>query len=239
MAKLNVNIDLVARIRELRKTRYPDLLEAARIVEAAGADGITVHLRRDRRHIQDADLPALKKIIRTRLNLEMANTSEMVGIALKVKPEMVTLVPERATEVTTTGGLDVVKHKQSIARTIAKLHRAGIHPSVFIDPDPAQIEASKACGARSVELCTAEYADATTKREQDRHFRALKQAAALTRKLGLGLNLGHGLDYDNTARLAAIPGLEDFNTGHSIICHSVFVGLATAVKQMRRLVRGK
>ena len=238
MAKLNVNIDLVARLRELRKTPYPDLLEAARICEAAGAAGITVHLRGDRRHIQDADLPALRKIITTRLNLEMAVTEEMIRIALAVKPEMITLVPESPGEVTTQGGLDVVRGFDAVKDCFARTMPAGIHGSTFIDPDEAQIDASKRAGAQSVELCTARYSDALSAGEEDREFETVRRAAAHAQKIGLLVNVGHGLTYGNTARLAALPGLADFNTGHAIIIQAVFDGLYKAVADMVGLVEG-
>jgi len=238
MAKLNVNIDLVARLRELRGTPYPDLLQAADIVERAGAAGITVHLRQDRRHIQDADLPALRKHIKTRLNLEMANTDEMVGIALDVRPDMVTLVPESPGEVTTQGGLDVVGNEQSLAATTQTLKSAGIHVSFFVDPDNAQIDAAKRCGADSVELCTAEFSEARLAEDQVAQFKKLAAAANHAAGLGLLVNVGHGLDYQNTPMLAGLPGIEDFNTGHAIIIQAIFDGLHKAVADMVKLVQG-
>ncbi|NQT20490.1 MAG: pyridoxine 5'-phosphate synthase [Planctomycetes bacterium] len=238
MPKLNVNIDLVARLRELRKTPYPDLLQAADIVEAAGAEGITVHLRQDRRHIQDADLPALRKHIKTRLNLEMANTEEMINIALDVKPDMVSLVPEHPNEVTTTGGLDVVANEDAIKASTAKLKAAGIHVSYFIDADEAQIDASKRCGAQSVELCTAEYSDARLAEKQFEEFEKIANGARHAASLGLLVNVGHGLDYRNTTMLASLPEVEDFNTGHAIIIQAVFDGLHKAVADMVKLVKG-
>ena len=238
MAKLNVNIDLVARLRELRETSYPDLLEAARIVEAAGASGITVHLRGDRRHIQDADLPALREIITTRLNLEMAVTDEMIGIALAVKPDMITLVPESPGEVTTQGGLNVAKNFDAVKACFDRTKAAGLHASTFIDPDIEQIDASLKAGAESVELCTANYSDATSQEDEDREFELIQPAVAHAQKLGLLVNVGHGLTYHNTARLAELPGLEDFNTGHAIIIQAVFDGLHKAVVDMVKLVQG-
>ncbi|MBI4551705.1 MAG: pyridoxine 5'-phosphate synthase, partial [Candidatus Latescibacteria bacterium] len=211
---------------------------AMHIVEGAGADGITVHLRQDRRHIQDADLPMLRQEITTRLNLEMANTGEMVGIALRVKPDMVTLVPESPDEVTTQGGLDVVRHERDVAATIARFRAAGIHPSIFIDAQREQIAASKRAGAASIELCTAQYAEATSPAVQDREFDAIRSTARYAQELGLLVNVGHALDYTNTARIASIPGLYDFNIGHAIIIQAVFVGLERAVKDMVKLVKG-
>jgi len=238
MPKLNVNIDLVARLRELRRTQYPDLLRAADIVEEAGAEGITVHLRQDRRHIQDADLPALRKRIKTRLNLEMANTEEMLGIAVNVKPDMVTLVPESPGEVTTQGGLDAVAHAESLKKTTLRLKAAGIHVSFFIDPEEAQIDTAKSCGANSVELCTAEYAEATVAPEQFAQFEKIAKAARYAAAKDLKVNVGHGLDYQNTAMLASLPEIEDFNTGHAIIIQAVFDGLHKAVADMLKLVKG-
>ena len=238
MPKLNVNIDLVARLRELRKTPYPDLLQAADIVVAAGAEGITVHLRQDRRHIQDADLPALRKHIKTRLNLEMANTQEMLSIALDVGPDMVSLVPENPGEVTTEGGLNVTANEESLKQTTAKLKAAGIHVSFFIDPIEQQIDASKRCGAESVELCTARYSEASLAEEQFTEFEKIAAAARHAAGQGLGVNVGHGLDYQNTAMLAALPEVEDFNTGHAIIIQAVFEGLHKAVADMVKLVKG-
>ena len=237
MAMLNVNIDLVARLRELRKTPYPDLLEAARIAEAAGCAGITVHLRGDRRHIQDADLPALKGAVTTRLNLEMAVTGEMIGIALATRPDMISLVPEQAGEVTTQGGLDVAGRFEAVKACFGRTTPAGIHPGVFIDPDEAQIDASLRAGAQSVELCTANYSDAASKDEQDREFELIRLAAAYAHGCGLNVNLGHGLTLSNTGRLAALPDIEDFNIGHSIIVCAVYVGLHQAVTDMLDVIR--
>ena len=239
MPKLNVNIDLVARLRELRKTPYPDLLEAARIVEKAGADGITVHLRGDRRHIQDADLPALRRTVTTRLNLEMANTDEMVRIALNVKPQMITLVPESPGEVTTQGGLNAVANEAALRETTQKLKAAGIHVSFFIDPDEAQIDASVRCGAHSVELCTARYSEARLASEQYAEYEKIAKTCRYAKSKGLLVNVGHGLDYQNTALLARLPEIEDFNTGHAIIIRAVFDGLHKAVADMVKMVKGR
>ncbi|HUS59540.1 MAG TPA: pyridoxine 5'-phosphate synthase [Planctomycetota bacterium] len=238
MPRLNVNIDLVARLRELRRTPYPDLLIAAEIVEKAGADGITVHLRQDRRHIQDADLPALRRHVKTRLNCELANTDEMIGIALDVKPQMVTLVPESPGEVTTQGGLNVVANEASVGKTADRLKAAGIHVSIFIDPEESQIDASKRCGAESVELCTAAYADAKLAELQYAEFEKIARCARYTASIGMKVNVGHGLDYQNTALLATLSEVEDFNTGHAIIIRAIFDGLQKAVADMVKLVRG-
>jgi len=237
MPKLNVNIDLVARLRELRKTPYPDLLHAADICEAAGAEGITVHLRQDRRHIQDADLPALRKRIKTRLNLEMANVEQMLATALRVKPDMVTLVPESPGEVTTQGGLNAAANEAALKPATARLKAGGIHVSFFIDPDNAQIDASRRCGANSVELCTAQYSEAPVAEKQYAEFEKIARAARYAASKGLKVNVGHGLDYQNTAMLAALPEIEDFNTGHAIIIQAVFDGLRKAVADMVKLVK--
>jgi pyridoxine 5-phosphate synthase len=239
MPKLNVNIDLVARLRELRKTPYPDLLQAADIVEAAGADGITVHLRQDRRHIQDEDLPKLREHIRTRLNLEMANTGEMLTIALNVRPDMVTLVPESPGEVTTQGGLNAAAAEEPLRKTTQKLRDAGIHVSFFIDPDNAQIDAAKRAGAQSVELCTAEYAEASYAKTQFEEFEKIAAAGRYAHAEGLAVNVGHGLDYQNTSMLASLTEIEDFNTGHAIIIQAIFDGLHKAVNDMVKLVQGE
>ena len=239
MPKLNVNIDLVARLRELRKTPYPDLIVAARIVERAGASGITVHLRHDRRHIQDTDLPALRKAVTTRLNLEMANTPEMIAIALKVKPDIVTLVPESPGEVTTQGGLNIVANEKPLHETTAVLKAAGIHVSFFIDPELDQIEASARCAAQSVELCTARYSEAKLAQQQYAEFEKVATATRYAASTGLKVNVGHGLDYQNTAMLATLTEIEDFNTGHAIIIRALFDGLQKAVADMAKLVKGK
>ena len=239
MPKLNVNIDLVARLRELRKTPYPDLLEAARIVERAGASGITVHLRGDRRHIQDADLPALRRIVTSRLNLEMANTEEMAAIALRVKPDMVSLVPESPGEVTTQGGLNVVANEPAIRTTTDRLRAAAIHVSFFIDPEVEQIDAAVRCRAQSVELCTAPYSEARLADQQYAEFQKIAASARYANTQGLLVNVGHGLDYQNTALLATLPEIKDFNTGHAIIVRAVFDGLQKAVADMVRLVKGR
>ena len=235
--KLGVNIDHVATLREARyrgrEHGEPDVIEAARICEAAGAHGITVHLREDRRHIQDRDVWKLREILALPLNLEMANAPEIVEIALKLKPAAVCLVPERRQEVTTEGGLDVVGNRAAIADTCKRMNDRGIAVSLFIAPDPAQVEASAAAGAQYVELHTGAYAEHFP---NDREFGRLLEAAKQGRAAGLRINAGHGLDYENVPRLHEIPQLEDLNIGHSIISRAVFVGLAEAVKEMLRLI---
>jgi pyridoxine 5-phosphate synthase len=240
-AKLNVNIDHVATIREARKTIEPSIVTAAVICEQAGADGITVHLRQDRRHIQDRDIELLREVVTTYLNVEMAATEEMLEIALRTKPDAVSLVPESPNEVTTEGGLDVIGNFENVKNVIEKLKEAGIFVSIFIDPDLEQIEAASGVGAQQVELCTAEYAEMTLS-SRAAHGEGAQKAAAETariasaaahaKKLGLIVAAGHGLTYRNIADLAAIPDISEFNIGHNIISRSVFVGLNQAVREM-------
>jgi len=224
----------------LREARYrgrergePDVIEAARVCEAAGAHGITVHLREDRRHIQDRDVWKLREILALPLNLEMANAPEIVDIALKLKPATVCLVPERRQEVTTEGGLDVAGNRDAIAATCKRMNDAGIAVSLFIAPDRAQVEASARAGAQYVELHTGAYAEHFP---SDKEFERLLSAAKQARDAGLRVNAGHGLNYENVSRLHQIPHLEDLNIGHSIISRATFVGLEQAVKEMLRLV---
>ena len=240
-AKLNVNIDHVATIREARKTIEPSIITAAVICEQAGADGITVHLRGDRRHIQDRDIELLRDVVTTYLNVEMAATDEMVGIAERTKPDAVSLVPENPNEVTTEGGLDVVGNFENVKDAAGKLKQAGIFVSIFLDPDIDQIDAAKNAGAQQVELCTAEYAEMTLSARAAHGAGAQKAAAEVARiraaavhakSLGLIVAAGHGLTYRNVAALAAIPEITEFNIGHNIISRSVFVGLNQAVKEM-------
>jgi len=229
--RLGVNIDHVATLRQVRGTRYPDLVQAARICEVAGATGITVHLREDRRHIQDRDVFALRKAIKTRLNLEMANNPDIVAVALKVKPDEVCLVPERRQELTTEGGLDVVGQSRRLRPTIQKLSDAGIEVSLFIAPDPRQIEAAARLGAPVIELHTGSYCDLTGPAAR-KELNALCEGAQLAHSLGLIVNAGHGINTDNAHGILDIPFMNTLNIGHSIICHAVFVGLNRAVKEM-------
>ncbi len=240
-AKLNVNIDHVATIREARKTIEPSIITAAVICEQAGADGITVHLRGDRRHIQDRDIELLRDVVTTYLNVEMAATDEMVAIALRTKPDAVSLVPESPNEITTEGGLDVIGNIETVSSAVEKLKETGIFVSIFIDPDTPQIDAAKRAGAQQVELCTAEYAELTLSSRAAHGEGAQKAAAAVSRiataavhaqSLGLIAAAGHGLTYRNVGALAAIPEITEFNIGHNIISRSVFVGLNQAVKEM-------
>lgn len=237
MAKLGVNIDHVATIRQARGGHEPDPVTAAAFAELAGADGITVHLREDRRHIQDRDVMLLRRTVQSRLNLEMAATEEMVGIALKVVPCSVTLVPEKRQELTTEGGLDVVRHRQSLAPQIQLLQQAGIIVSLFVDPDLEQIKASARVRADYIELHTGTYCEAHGS-EQDAELAKIEQAVAAGVRLGLGVNAGHGLNYQNVAAVAGIRGIDEFNIGHSIISRAVLVGMDRAVRDMVALVHG-
>ncbi|MEI8139824.1 MAG: pyridoxine 5'-phosphate synthase [bacterium] len=229
--RLGVNIDHVATLRQVRGTDYPDLVQAARVCEVAGATGITVHLREDRRHIQDRDVFALRKAIKTRLNLEMANNPDILAVALKVKPDEVCLVPERRQELTTEGGLDAAGQARRLRPTIQKLSDAGIEVSLFIAPDPRQIEAAAALGAPVIELHTGTYCDHTGSAAR-KELKALCEGARLAHKLGLIVNAGHGINTANARGILDIPYLNTLNIGHSIICQAVFVGLNRAVKEM-------
>lgn len=238
VAKLGVNVDHVATIRQARGGSEPDPVTAAAIAELAGADGITVHLREDRRHIQDRDVMLLRRTVQTHLNLEMAATDEMVAIAMKVVPDYVTLVPEKRQELTTEGGLDVVKHTQKLARQIDLLHQAGITVSLFVDPDVEQLKASARVKADYVEIHTGTYCDAKGK-DRVAELTKLEEAIKAGRKLGLGVNAGHGLNYRNILQVLAIGGVEEYNIGHSIISRAVLVGLERAVRDMAALVHGR
>lgn len=239
---LGVNIDHVATIRNARGGCHPSPLLAARIAEAHGADGITVHLREDRRHIKDHDLDVLRAEIKTRLNLEMANTPEMVQIACRVKPNMVTLVPERRQEVTTEGGLDVARLWQELYPSVQTLHEAGILVSLFIDPTPAQLEATVKTGAQWVELHTGRYAESHNPEtgvpgpDTLDTLNELMAAARLAQDLHLHLNAGHGLNYDNVRPILAMPDLVELNIGHSIVAQAVFEGLGPAILRMKNLL---
>ncbi|HEY7987312.1 MAG TPA: pyridoxine 5'-phosphate synthase [Methylophilaceae bacterium] len=236
MIKLGVNIDHVATIRQARGTRYPSVVQAALRAEQSGADSITLHLREDRRHIQDADVTALRNTLQTRMNLEMAVTDEMVGIALQVKPQDVCLVPERREELTTEGGLDVVRYFDKVKSATERLGNAGIRVSLFIDPDPSQLDAAKRMGAPVVELHTGSFADAVNETEQQHELIRIQQAVAHGVKLGLAVNAGHGLHYHNVQHIARIPGVEELNIGHAIVAHALFVGWDNAVREMKSLM---
>jgi pyridoxine 5-phosphate synthase len=233
---LGVNIDHVATLRQARRGRNPDPLLAALLAEQAGADSITLHLREDRRHIQDHDVERLRDTLQTHMNLELAATEPMVAIATRVRPADVCLVPERRTELTTEGGLDLLRGGPSLGAAVAQLTAAGIRVSLFIDPDPAQIEAALALGAPAVELHAGSYAEATGERRAHELHR-LASAARSATAAGLVVNAGHGLDYHNVGPVAAIPEVVELNIGFAIIARAVFTGLESAVREMKRLMR--
>jgi pyridoxine 5-phosphate synthase len=236
MARLGVNIDHVATLRQARGGHEPDPIHAAVLVELAGADGIVVHLREDRRHIQDRDLSILRDIIQTKLDLEMAADEAMTKIALNVKPHLVTLVPERRRELTTEGGLDVVGQRERIHEVVERLHEGSIPVSLFIEPDLGQIKAAHKVGADYVELHTGRYANARLSKDQETEYEAIAQSAKLAFKLGMGVNAGHGLNYRNVKRLTQIAEIVEYNIGHSIIARAVLVGLDQAVREMKELI---
>ncbi len=236
MIKLGVNIDHVATLRQARGTRYPSPVQAALMAENAGADSITLHLREDRRHIQDADVHILRGILRTKMNLEMAVTEEMIGIALQVSPQDVCLVPERRQELTTEGGLDVAGQLARMVDACRHFAEAGIRVSLFIDPDPVQLEASKAAGAPVVEIHTGRFADAVTEAEAVHELARIRTAVEKGRALGLQVNAGHGLHFHNVQAVAAIPGVTELNIGHAIVAEAIFMGWDNAVREMKRLM---
>ncbi|UUM31016.1 pyridoxine 5'-phosphate synthase [Vibrio japonicus] len=233
---LGVNIDHIATLRNARGTKYPDPVHAAEVAERAGADGITIHLREDRRHILDRDVRILRETLQTRMNLEMAVTEEMVEIALKTKPEYVCLVPEKREELTTEGGLDVVGQLEKVKAATQILTEAGIKVSLFIDADREQIDAAKACGAPFVELHTGHYADAETELDQQNELKKIAAGASYAANQGITVNAGHGLTYHNVAPIAAIPEIYELNIGHSIIGRAAFDGLHKAVADMKALM---
>jgi pyridoxine 5-phosphate synthase len=232
MALLCVNVDHIATIRQARRAKEPDPVQAAMLAELAGASGITCHLREDRRHIQDRDVDLLRRLVKTKLNLEMAVTEEMLRIALTVKPEMATLVPERREELTTEGGLDVCGRLDAVTMAVRTLQGEGIAVSLFIDPDPEQVSASARAGAEFVELHTGMYAGTRDRKALHDELARLIRAATLARELGLRVNAGHGLDYLNVGRVAAIPEVEELNIGHSIVARAALVGMERAVREM-------
>ncbi|CAH0534363.1 Pyridoxine 5'-phosphate synthase [Vibrio stylophorae] len=235
-ALLGVNIDHVATLRNARGTKYPDPVHAAEVAERAGAAGITIHLREDRRHIKDRDVRILRETLQTRMNLEMAVTDEMVAIALETQPEYVCLVPEKRQEVTTEGGLDVVGQFARVKAATEKMSAAGIKVSLFIAPDKAQIDAAKACGAPFIELHTGHYADAETEEAQAKELAEIAEGARYAHSIGLMVNAGHGLTYHNVQAIAALPEIYELNIGHSIMGRALFDGLAKAVADMKQLV---
>ncbi len=237
MIRLGVNVDHVATVRQARRGREPDPVAAAIIATLAGADGITVHLREDRRHIQDSDVFRVREAVQTRLNFEMAAAPEIVGICLRVKPDEATLVPEKREEVTTEGGLDVIATEPATRAAVDRLAAAGITVALFIDPDPAQIDQAKKLGAHAIEFQTASYSEATTPAAVAHELAKLRTAAAHAVDLGLRVHMGHGLNYHNVLPIVAIPGVEELNIGHSIVSRAVLVGLDRAVRDMKALLR--
>ncbi|MCF8185726.1 MAG: pyridoxine 5'-phosphate synthase [Sulfuritalea sp.] len=237
MIKLGVNIDHVATIRQARGTKYPSVVQAALRAEQSGADSITLHLREDRRHMQDADVRALRGLLQTRMNLECAVTEEMIAIAVEVAPQDVCLVPERREERTTEGGLDVIGNFSQVQSAIKKLKDAGIRVSLFIGPDVAQIDAAKKAEAPVIELHTGTFADAENAVDQQRELQRIKDAVKYALSLGLVVNAGHGLHYHNVHEIASIEGIDELNIGHAIVAHALFVGWDNAVREMKALVK--
>ncbi len=237
MPTLGLNVDHVATVRQARGGKEPDPVTAAAIGELAGANGITIHLREDRRHIQDRDLKLLRQTVKTRLNLEMAATEEMVMIAARTKPEQCTLVPEKRQELTTEGGLDVITGFQSVSSAVHSLQQAGITVSLFVDPNPEQIRAAQKAGADAIEIHTGAYAEAREQASRDRELATIREAVSLGHQLGMTVHAGHGLNYSNVAEVIAIGGIREFNIGHSIIARAVLVGLDRAVREMVALLR--
>lgn len=236
-ALLGVNIDHVATLRQARGTSYPDPVSAALICEQAGAEGITLHLREDRRHIQDADVYRMRKALKTRMNLEIAVTDEMIEIAKNVKPHHICFVPEKREEVTTEGGLDVVGHFEDVRKATQELTAIGCDVSLFIDADFAKIDAAVACGAPTIEIHTGAYADAETPEQQQAELERIVKGVEYAASKGLVVNAGHGLHLENVTPIAQIPQIHELNIGHSIIADAVFIGLAEAVKQMKAVIK--
>jgi len=236
--RLGVNIDHVATLRQARRGQVPEPAAAAAIAELSGADGITVHLREDRRHIQDRDLAVLKSVVTTRINLEMAATDEIIRIACDLKPHSCTLVPEKREEITTEGGLDVLGHREAMVQTAARLKNAGIVVSMFIDPELPQVRASRQAGADAIELHTGTYCEAFGTGKHEAELAKIRAAAAFGASIGLKVFAGHGLDVRNIVPILGIPEIEEFNIGHSIIARAVFLGLPAAVKEIADLIHG-
>lgn len=239
MPKLGVNIDHVATLRQARRGSSPDPLDAARICEKAGAHSIVAHLREDRRHINDRDVKHLRRGVKIRFNLEMSINDDIVRIACAIKPDQATLVPEKRQEITTEGGLDIVKNFHRVKKVVSRLQKKGILVSLFIDPEKRQIMKSAQTGARAVELHTGAYANAKTPRQRAKELKKIRSGVLLGKKFGLIVHAGHGLDYQNTAAIARIPGIEELNIGHSIISKAVLTGLHSAVKQMIKIGKKK
>ena len=237
MIRLGVNIDHVATLRQARRSRDPDPVHAAVLAELGGAAGITVHLRSDRRHIQDRDVELLKQVVKTRLNVEMAGTQEMVRIALTVKPDQVTLVPERREELTTEGGLDVVLNSVQLKPVVKTLEEGGIHVSLFVDPDLEQVKAAHKIGTQAIEINTASWADARGEKAREAALKKISDAARLGRKLELQVHGGHGLTYENVGQVAALPEMSELNIGHNIVAQATLVGMERAVREMLEAMR--
>ena len=237
MAKLGLNVDHIATVRQARGGIEPDPVTAAAIGELAGAEGITIHLREDRRHIQDRDLEIMRQTVKTKLNLEMAATQEMVRIALRIKPDQVTIVPEKRLELTTEGGLDVILNAKHISDTVKRLKDGGINVSLFVDPNQEQIKAANKTGTDCIEIHTGSFADALTWSGREHELEHIDTAIKLARKVNLGVNAGHGLNYVNIKALAALGGIEEYNIGHSIIARAMLVGLDRAVRDMVELIK--
>jgi len=237
MAGLAVNVDHIATLRQLRGVSYPDPVAAAVLAELAGADGIVVHLRKDRRHIQDRDARILRRIVQTKLILEMASTTEMLGIALDIKPDLVTLVPERREEVTTEGGLDLVVHKSAVTETIRTLQNSGIPVSIFIDPEPEQLKLAHQANANLIEIHTGTFCDATTSKKKNQAFSKIVDAIKLSHKLRIGVNVGHGICYNTIKAFKGLKEIDEFSIGHSIVSRAALVGMERAVREMLALVK--
>lgn len=233
---LGVNIDHIATLRQARNTRYPSPVEAALVAETAGADSITLHLREDRRHIQDADVAILRQVLKTKMNLEMAVTDEMLAIAVATQPQDVCLVPEKREELTTEGGLDVAGQLPKIRSACTRLADAGIRVSLFIDADLAQLDAAHAAGAPVIEIHTGHYTDAADDARRIVEYERIRKAVAYGRSIGLTVNAGHGLTYHNVQPIAALPGIHELNIGHAIVAQALFVGWREAVAEMKRLM---
>jgi len=234
MIRLGVNIDHVATLRQARGGVEPDPVWAAALAELAGADGITVHLREDRRHIQERDVRILKQTVRTRLNLEAAIDAPIIDFAIEIQPDQITLVPERREELTTEGGLDVIKHRARVGEAISRCRNAGLEISLFVDPDLDQVQASLDLGAHAIELHTGRYADASSEAQRRSELEQLFSAGRLAVEIGLLLHAGHGLNYQNVLDVAAIPSMRELNIGHSIVARAVFVGFDRAVREMKQ-----
>jgi pyridoxine 5-phosphate synthase len=237
MIRLGVNIDHIATVRQARRAREPDPVAAAVLAILGGADGITVHLREDRRHIQDRDVRVLRETVSVRLNLEMAVTDEIIGIALDVRPDEATLVPEKREELTTEGGLDVIAHADQVRSAVERLKAAGIHVSLFIDPDIEQVDVARALGADAIEFQTASYSEAIGPKAVEAELAKLTTATAHARARGLHVHMGHGLNYQNVQPIVRIPGVEELNIGHSIVSRAVLVGLERAVREMKEAMQ--